>query len=186
MKVRDLVKDFEKKIVDFAYETENDLTESIKDEQMGVVKKGQSLRESIEKYRKSNYVSEKTRPYIEHLENQVNLIDIFFHLMNSIRLKLKLKCFSHKILILHIIDWELPSMPSQLSRGQFLRGQPPTSSMSAFSPQRRRTASRIFQTEGLTNFSPLQNSGISLGSILLSTKIRLFQLTVCGQEDRQC
>ena len=51
------MKDFEKKIVDFAYEVENNLTESIKDEQMGVVKKGHSLSESIEKYRRSNYVS---------------------------------------------------------------------------------------------------------------------------------
>ena len=85
MKVRDLVKDFEQKIVDFAFKTENDLTESIKDEQMGEVKKDKSLSESIEKYRRSNYISKKTRPYIEYLENQVNLIDVFFHLMNSIR-----------------------------------------------------------------------------------------------------
>ena len=79
------MKDFEQTIVDFAYEVENNLTESIKDEQMGVVKRGHSLSDSIEKYRRSNYVSKKTRPYIEHLENQVNLIDIFFHLMDSMR-----------------------------------------------------------------------------------------------------
>ena len=39
------MKDFEKKIVDFAYEVENNLTESIKDEQLGKIKKDQSLRE---------------------------------------------------------------------------------------------------------------------------------------------
>ena len=83
------MKDFEQTIVDFAYEVENNLTESIKDEQMGVVKKGQSLSESIEKYRKSNYVTDMTMPYIRHLDNQVNLIDMFFHLMNSMRWKLK-------------------------------------------------------------------------------------------------
>ena len=79
------MKDFERQIVDIAYEAENNLTESIKGEQMGVVKKDQSRRVSIEKFRKSNYVSKKIRPYIEHLENQVNLIDIFFHLMDSMR-----------------------------------------------------------------------------------------------------
>ena len=84
--VRDLVKNFEEKIVDFAYEVENNLTESIKDEQMGVVKNGQSLRESIENYKKSKYVIDKTMPYIRHLDNQVNMIDMFFHLMNSTRL----------------------------------------------------------------------------------------------------
>ena len=87
--VRDLVKDFEEKIVDFAYEVENNLTESIKDEQMGVVKNGQSLRESIENYKKSKYVIDKTMPYIRHLDNQVNMIDMFFHLMNSTRLELE-------------------------------------------------------------------------------------------------
>ena len=112
------MKDFEQTIVDFAYEVENNLTESIQDEQMGVVKKGQSLRESIEKYRTSNYVTDLTMPYIRHLDNQVNLIDMFFHLMNSTRLKLKyfpLKYKSHH----NILDWELPYMRSQLSRGQF-------------------------------------------------------------------
>ena len=84
--VRDLVKDFEEKIVDFAYEVENNLTESIKDEQMGVVKNGQSLRESIENYKKSKYVIDKTMPYIRHLDHEVNMIDMFFHLMNSTRL----------------------------------------------------------------------------------------------------
>ena len=81
------MKDFEQTIVDFAYEVENNLTESIKDEQMGVVKRGHSLSESIEKYRKSNYVTDITMPYIRHLDNQVNLIDMFFQLMNSTRLK---------------------------------------------------------------------------------------------------
>ena len=81
------MKDFEQSIVDFAYEVENNLTESIKDEQMGVVKKGHSLSESIEKYRKSNYVTDITMPYIRHLDSQVNLIDMFFQLMNSTRLK---------------------------------------------------------------------------------------------------
>ena len=76
------MKDFEKQIVDIAFEAENNLTESIKGEKLN---NDHSLRESIEKFRKSNYVSEKTRPYIEHLENQVNLIDIFFHLMDSMR-----------------------------------------------------------------------------------------------------
>ena len=76
------MKDFEKQIVDIAFEAENNLTESIKGEKLN---NDHSLSESIEKFRKSNYVSQKTRPYIEHLENQVNLIDIFFHLMDSMR-----------------------------------------------------------------------------------------------------
>ena len=75
--------------LDFAYEVENNLTESIKDEQMGIVKKGQSLSESIENYRKSNYITDITMPYIRHLDNQVNLIDMFFTLMNSTRWELK-------------------------------------------------------------------------------------------------
>ena len=79
------MKDFEQTIVDFAYEVENNLTESIKDEQMGLVKRGHSLSDSIEKYRKSNYVTDMTMPYIRHLDNQVNLIDMFFQLMNSMR-----------------------------------------------------------------------------------------------------
>ena len=79
------MKEFEQTIVDFAYKVENNLTESIKDEQMGVVKKGQSLSDSIEKYKKSNYVTNITKPYIRHLDNQVNLIDMFFTLMNSTR-----------------------------------------------------------------------------------------------------
>ncbi len=76
------MKDFEKQIVDIAFEAENNLTESIKGEKLN---NDNSLSESIEKFRKSNYVTQKTRPYIEHLENQVNLIDIFFNLMDSMR-----------------------------------------------------------------------------------------------------
>ena len=105
------MKDFEKKIVNFAYEVEYNFTESIKDEQMGKVKKGQSLQESIEKYRKSKYVSKNTRPYIEHLENQVNLIDIFFDLMNSIRLKLK--CFHY---VINILSYDIKTGSCRICR----------------------------------------------------------------------
>ena len=85
----------------------------------------------------------------------------------------------------NIPDWELPCTPSQLSRGQFWRCQPPTSSMSASSPPRRRTASRIFLTSGLAmnKFSPSVNSGASLGTMHSSTKIRSFHSSVCVQAD---
>ena len=76
-------------------------------------------------------------------------------------------------------------MPSQLSRGQFWRCPPPTSSISASSPPRRRMATKILQISGLevNNLNPSVSSGASLGSTLSSTRIRSFHSAVCGQAD---
>ena len=83
--VREVVKDFQEKVLEFAYETEHSFQESIKQEQLGSVKKDQALGELIKNYLKSNYQRKNTRPYIEYLQNQVNLIDTFFNLTESFR-----------------------------------------------------------------------------------------------------
>ena len=77
-------------------------------------------------------------------------------------------------------------MPSPSFRGQFLRCQPPTSSISASSRLRILMTTRVFQILVLlmSKFSLLVNSGECLGIMLSSTKIRLFySLSFYGQED---
>ena len=80
-----MVKEFQKKVLAFAYETEHSFEESIKHEQLGSVKKDQALGELIKNYLKSNYQRKNTKPYIEYLQNQVSLIDTFFKLTDSLR-----------------------------------------------------------------------------------------------------
>lgn len=77
--------DFQRKVLEFSYETEDSFKESIEHEQMGSVKKDRALGELIKNYLNSNYQREKTRPYIKHLQNQVSLIDTFFNLTDSLR-----------------------------------------------------------------------------------------------------
>ena len=80
-----MVKKFQENILEFSYETEQSFEESIKNEQSGTVKKDQTLGELIKNYLNSNYQMKKTRPYIEHLQNQVSLINTFFKLTDSLR-----------------------------------------------------------------------------------------------------
>ena len=80
-----MVKEFQKKVLEFTYETEHSFEESIKHEQLGSVKKDQALGELIKKYLKSKYQRKNTKPYIEYLQNQVSLIDTFFKLTDSLR-----------------------------------------------------------------------------------------------------
>ena len=90
----------------------------------------------------------------------------------------------HQYFIIWYKDRELPYMPSPSSRGQFLRCQPPTSSISASSRLRILMTTRVFQILVLlmSKFGPLVNSGECLGIMLSSTKIRLFySLSFCDQ-----
>ena len=80
-----LVKKFQEKVLEFSYETEHSFEESIKNEQSGTVKKDQALGELIKSYLNSKYQMKKTLPYIEHLQNQVSLINSFFKLTDSLR-----------------------------------------------------------------------------------------------------
>ena len=78
------MKDFEKQMLEFYSETENSLEESIRQEQLGTVQKDQALGVLIEKL-KNSHPSRKTQSYIEHLQNQVSLIETFFILTDSLR-----------------------------------------------------------------------------------------------------
>ena len=83
------MKEFEKKVSDFSYKTENSLKESIKQEQLGTAEENQGVGDLINNYTNSNYQRMKTKPYIEHLQNQVSLIDMFFNLTESLRCEVR-------------------------------------------------------------------------------------------------
>ena len=83
--MREVVEEFQNKVLEFSYETEHSFEESIKHEQLGTVDKDQALKELIKNYSNSKYEGRKIRPYIEYLQNQVSLVETFFKLTDSLR-----------------------------------------------------------------------------------------------------
>ena len=83
--IRNLVKTFEERILSFSHDAKEIFDKSVKNEQMGETDEDKTLKRFIDFYKNSNYQTKFTSPYIEHLENQINLIDTFFSFTNVTR-----------------------------------------------------------------------------------------------------
>ena len=83
--IREIVQDFQQQILSFSYEVQDRFEKYVQNEQNGIYTEGKALSELISYYKNSNFDSKTSQDYILHLENQINLLNTFFELTETLR-----------------------------------------------------------------------------------------------------
>ena len=83
--MRNIVNHFYVEFQEFFYDIEHRIEQSMKKQQLGETDGIETLPELIKIYRSSKFEISRTNPYIEHLSNQINLLETFFILTESLR-----------------------------------------------------------------------------------------------------